>query len=144
LQAAKQGQGQITVKVSLVEFVDHHYIHAAQLRIGKQAPREHALGHEAQAGLWSADILKAHLIANGLADAFAEFSGHAARSEPCRQPTWPEHQHFAAAIREQRGRYARGLACTGRRFDHKIPPAAHGLANARKQRVYRKAHAVTT
>ena len=77
LQPPQQRQRQIGIEMPLMKLVQDHRADAGQRGIGQQPPRQHAFGQEPQARARTADVFEAHLIADGFADALAEFAGDA-------------------------------------------------------------------
>ena len=131
--------------MALVKFVKQHCADAGEFRIAQQTPREYAFGHKSQARAGTADILKANLIAHRFAELFPKLTGHAARRHADGQTAGFEDQNFSFDQGQQRRRNASGLARPGWSFDHQAGPVAHGLHDARKQRIDRKrGHSSTT
>jgi hypothetical protein len=132
LQAPQQGQRQIALQMALMEFVEHHAAHAREVRIAQHAPREHAFGEEAQARARSRHLLEAHLVAHRLAHALAALVRHVAGGQARGQAARLQHQHLAPIELQQRGRHARGLAGTGRCFQHQVVGGSQVLADCRE------------
>jgi hypothetical protein len=106
LQPAQQREREVALQVALVELIEQHRRHAAQLGICDQPAREHAFGHEADARLRRAHVLEAHLISDASADRFGELMGDAPRGHAGSDPARLEHDDLAAvgeAGSEQRG-----------------------------------------
>jgi hypothetical protein len=125
LQAAEQGQREIAIQVPLVEFIQHHGADMGQLRIGKEAAGQHALGHEAQAGARAGHFFETHLVPDALPERLAALEGHAPGRQAGRQPPRFQHPHLAREHVQQRRGNARGLARSRRRL--------HQQAAARSQ-----------
>jgi hypothetical protein len=70
LQRKQERQGQVAFQVSLMELVQHDETNVAQVRIRRQAPVEHAFRQVAEPRARSREILKANLIADGIAKLF--------------------------------------------------------------------------
>ena len=80
LQAAQQGQRQIAFQMPLVKLIQHHGVHASELRIGNQTAREDAFGQETKPRARACDFFEANLISDGLAQPFAQLLRHSAGS----------------------------------------------------------------
>ncbi len=114
----------------LVEFIEHHRSHTAQLRVVDQPAREDALGDVPEARAGRAGFLEADLIARR--DAFRR---HAFRRRACRDPAGLQHDHVALHEVEQRRRNARRLAGSRRRFENDRRPGAQSGEELRQQRI---------
>jgi len=95
LQAAQQRQRQVAFEMPLVKFIEHHAAHPLEIRVGKQAAREHPFREESQARGGAGDFLEAHLISHRPADLLAALRRDVARRQPSRETARFEHQHFA-------------------------------------------------
>ena len=62
-----------------MKFIEHHCIHAAQIRVRKKTPCEHALGHEPQPCTRASGFIEAHLVADDAANLLAHFRCNPAR-----------------------------------------------------------------
>jgi hypothetical protein len=127
--------------VALVELVEHHRADAAELGIAHQAPRQDPFGDEADPRARAADVLEAHLVADGLAGRFAELLGDAMRGHARREAAGLEDQDLAVvgepAI-EERARDTRGLARAGRRLEDEVLPGGEQLGEAGQERIDRE------
>jgi hypothetical protein len=81
--------------MAFVKLIEEDRADAAKLRIAEQTPREDPFGHESQARARTADVLKAHLIADGFAELFPKLAGHTARGHTDGQTAGFEDQDFA-------------------------------------------------
>src|SRR5271157_5559192 len=104
----------------LMKFIQDDRADAAQFAIAEQAPREYALRHKTQPRFGTADLFKAHLIANGLARPLAKFLGHAPGSHARRNPSGFEYNHLAVHYLEQRRRHTGGLTRARRSFQNEV------------------------
>ncbi len=90
-----------------MELVEHHGADAAELGIAHQPPRQDALGDEADPRARAADVLEAHLVADGLAGRLAELFGDALRGHARGEAARLEDQDLAVigepAIEERAG-----------------------------------------
>ena len=102
----------------LVELVNHDGGHALQVRVGNQAPREYAFGHESQPRAWAARLFKPDVVSDCLANFLVEFPRDSARRHPCCDPAWFKHNHFAVHNTEQRRRDSRRLPRTWSGHDY--------------------------
>ena len=120
-----------------MELVEQDGGHAAEEGIGEEAPRQHALGHEAHAGARARGVLEADRVADGLAHALAELLGDASCREPRRKAPWLEHHELAGHhVRVEHGaRYACGLAGAGGRLEHERYRFAEGADDLGENRI---------
>ncbi len=97
LQPPQQRQRQVRIQVPLMELIQHHGIHSAELRIPQQPSRQHTFGHKPQPRPRPRSLLKTHLVADGPADLFAQLRRHAPRRQPRRNPPRLQHDHLAGS-----------------------------------------------
>ena len=119
LAVQAQGQGQIGMKTTLVEFVENDQSHPIQRRVALQPAGQNALGQHLDPGLARHLAIKTDAIAHGLADRFAPQAGHARRRRPRRQPARLQQQDRSPGqprLVQQRQRDAGGLAGARRRL----------------------------
>ncbi len=90
-----QRERQIGVEMALMKFVEHHDADAAQLRIRQKPARQNPFGEKSQTRARTADIFEPNLIADGIANAFAQFARHSPRRHARSQTPGFQHQHFA-------------------------------------------------
>ncbi len=113
LHVEQQRQRQIRLQAALVEFVEDHQRHAAQLGIALQHARQDAFRHHFQSGGRPDAVLAAHAKADGGAGLLAELLRQALRHVARRQPTRLQHNNAARQIglsqqlQRQPGRFAR-------------------------------------
>ena len=137
LHALEEREGDVALKVTLVELVEEHGRHAAQERIGEQPSREDALRHEADARSRARGVLEADGVADRLADALTELVGDAPGREARREATWLEHHDLAGECPriEHRARHAGGLAGAGRGLEHERRRRRERAEDVRKDRI---------
>src|SRR4051794_4820466 len=97
LESAEERERDVALEVPFVDLVEEHDVHAQQIRLCEEAPRQHALGHEADPRALARDVLEADLVSDGLADALPELVRDAAGGEPRGEATRLEHDDFAFA-----------------------------------------------
>ena len=118
-QPPQQGEGQVTLQVTLVELVDDHRVDLREAGIAGEPPCEHPLGDELQPGA-TADLgVETHPVADRLADLLTQLGGHPRCRHARGQAAWLQHDDAATrpAI-EQGARDSGGLARTGARLHH--------------------------
>jgi hypothetical protein len=82
--------------MALVKFVKNDGSHALEIGIGKQAPREYALGNKSQARTRTNYFFEPDLISNALPDLLGKFRCDSTRGKSGRNPSWFEHNYFPA------------------------------------------------
>ena len=140
-EAAEHRQRDVAREVALVELVEDDGAHAREERVGEEAPREHALGHEPQARPRPRDLLEADLEADLVAEPPAALLGDAPRRQARREPARLEHDDLAVAGDprvEERGGHAGRLARAGRRLEDAPPAPPHAGDDLGQQRVDRE------
>jgi hypothetical protein len=138
LQPAQERERDVAVQMPLVKLVEEDRGHAPQVRIPQEAPREDALGHEADPRPRARDVLEAHLVADHLADLLAQLVGHAARGETRRQAARLEDDDLALVGKScvvERARHARRLAGPGGRLEHEAPALSEHADELREERI---------
>ena len=112
-----------------MELVEDDKPRVGKLRVGEDALREQALGHDLQPGARGDLALEPHLVADGLAHRLAaaagDVRGAAARGEPPRL----EHDDLAPLEPgrvEKSRRDAGRLAAPGRRHEHRAAVGRKG------------------
>ncbi len=153
LRVEREGEAKIGVERALVELVEQHGRDAFERGIVEDHAREHALGHDLDAGARRDETLKSHAQANRLADLLAERRGHAVRRGAGREAPRLQHEDAAAlcpCFAEKREGNARRLARAGRRDEdgprmglQRRPQPRQGVLNgqglgARHARLLRK------
>ncbi len=140
LKPAQERQREIALQMPLMKFIQDDGTHAVEMRIGQQAASQHALGQEPKPRARAAHVFESHLVAGGFAELLAQFAGDAPRRHTRGQSPRLQHQNLAARVRQQRGRDSRGLARSGRRFDHQTGMARQRFDDPRQQNVDRQLH----
>jgi hypothetical protein len=138
--ALEKGEGEVGIEVALMKFVEDDDVDAAQVRVGHEAAGEDAFGEEAEAGAGSGDVFEADLIADGFAEALAQFGGDASGSHAGGESAGFEDEDFASGDGQEGGRDARGLSCSGRGFDDEVLLFSNGREDLREERVNWKLH----
>ena len=131
----RQRQREVGVEAAFVELVEDHQAHARQLRIGRQSPRQQALGEDLDARLRPDAALEADLVADRPADLLAQQRRHA-RGGSAGGDTARLQQHDLSVrqpgLVEQGERDGGGLARARRRGEHGASRPAQGLAQGRQ------------
>ena len=138
LKALQEGEREVGVEMSLVEFVEDNCVDALEGRVGEETAGEYALCNETQACAGADLFFKADLIADGCADFFTELRSDSAGGETSGDATWFEDNNCAAEEGEESWWNAGRLPCSGRRLDDKIGRALQGREDLRQNRVHRK------
>ena len=97
LHVERQRQSEIAVERALVELVEDHGRDAGKFGIVEDHPRQHAFGHDLDAGLRRHPAFHAHGVADRRAGLFAEQRGHAPRRGAGGQPARLEQHDPAVA-----------------------------------------------
>ena len=103
-----------------MKFIQNNGVYALQLGIGKKAAREHAFSQKKQPGFRTGYPLKANLVANRVANVFAELPSHALGSQARGNAPRLEYQHLAAHCAQQSRRNASRLSSARLGLDHEI------------------------
>ena len=86
LQIQGPGQRDVAVKVAFVKLVEDERGNAAQLRVLKHLPQQHAFGNETDARVGAGDVLEANLVADFAAKLGLAFPGDTRGQQTRRQP----------------------------------------------------------
>ena len=103
-----------------MELIQDDSSHAIQGWVRKQAASQYAFGDKPQPGVWANRFIKPDLVADGLAQLFAEFPSDSFRRQSCGNPARLEHDHFTAHDPKKSRRHAGRLSRARRGFDHKV------------------------
>ena len=135
LHVAGERQAEVGIERALVELVEQQRGDAVERRIVEDHAREHALGHDLDAGPPRHLGAEAHAIADGVADRLAERRRHARGGGAGGEPPRLQHDDFLARgprLRGEHQRHPRGLAGARRRHQH------GGVARAQRGRQLRQ------
>ena len=111
-------KGKVCMDAPLMEFVEDDHGHAFEARVGLDAARENAFGHDLDPGLLRPLHVEAYGITHGPAHLLAKRFRHPARGRDSGDPPRFEHDDPALLGRqhlEQRQRDTGGFAGSGRR-----------------------------
>ena len=79
LGIAAQGQGQIAVQITLMEFIEDHQTNTAQLRVLLQTTGQDPFSHYLDAGLFRYLTVQTHPVANRFAHRLPQLACHVGR-----------------------------------------------------------------
>jgi molecular chaperone HtpG len=138
LKALQECQRKIAVQVPFVKFVQDNCVYPFQSLIGQQPTSQNAFRDEPQTRTRSNSLLESDLVANGLADVFAQLRSDPSRCHAGRNPPWLEHNDFTLDESEQRRRNSCGLPRPGRGLNDEVRRSPQRGKNLRQDRIYRK------
>ena len=124
-----------------VKLVEDDGADAIERAVGEEPARQYAFGEKAQTRARTADFFKADLVADGFADALAEFSGDVTRGKASGEAARFQYEDFAIGKIKQGRRNTGSLPCPRRRFENQVGMGAQVLKNLRHQRIDGKMHA---
>lgn len=119
LEAAEEGEREVGFEVTLVKFVEDDGGDVAEGGVLGDAAGEHTFGEETEAGAGAGDFFEADLVADGLAELFAEFERDAAGGHAGGDAAGFEDEDIAGE-RQERGWDAGGFPCAGFGFEDEV------------------------
>lgn len=120
LKAFQEGECEIGLEMALMKLVEDDCVDSLEARVGQQAAGKDAFGHEAKTGARRGDIFKPDLVADGLANGFAELLGRAAGGETGGNAAGFKDQDLSRKEGKEGGGDAGGLAGAGRGLEDDI------------------------
>ncbi len=136
-----QGQTQVRLQGTLVEFIEQNRRVALQRRVVTQHAGEHALGDHLDARRRAHPGVQPGAVAHGVPHRFTELPRHEPGHRPRRHPARLQHQNTVVAAPgrvQQRQRHAGGLAGAGRRLQHGAALLFQTTAQLRQRGVHRQ------
>ncbi len=143
LHVERQREAEIGVERALVKFVEDDSADTAKFRVIHDHPREHAFGHEKNAGPRRGPAFEPHAIPDRLARLLAKLSGHERGGGACGDAAGLQH-HDQARAPWRRGEgegNTRRLARAGRCAEHGGVSVLERRKQARQSLVHRLRHA---